>query len=271
MATYLVGDIQGCLDELKDLLDKVKFDPGRDRLRSLGDLVNRGPRSLDTLRFLKSLDRSFVTVLGNHDLHLLAVVANGEPMHSSDTFDGILQAPDREALLGWLSQQPMAHYDPEHRMLMVHAGVPPQWDLATTLSCARELESAVRGGGAGKYFSAMYGNQPARWSADLDGQDRLRYITNALTRMRFLHTDGSLDFDCKAAPGQQPPEMTPWFEMPGQLEKEVSVSFGHWAALEGELSTPRFEALDTGCVWGGSLTCLRLEDRARFSVPSRQQ
>lgn len=270
MATYAIGDVQGCFDELDALLKTLSFNPSRDRLWLCGDLVNRGPKSLEVLRFVASLGTQALTVLGNHDLHLLAIWHNADKRKKSDTLDAILDAPDAERLLRWLLQQPMAHYDAALNCLITHAGLPPAWDLETTLACAAELQTVLRGPDAAAFFARMYGNEPAQWDKRLRGLDRLRYITNALTRLRFVDRDGALDFACKNAPGKQPAGLIPWFEHPKRKTKHLHIVFGHWAALQGQANTPLVHALDTGCIWGNSLTALCLESGERIEQPALQ-
>ena len=275
MPTYAIGDLQGCYDELMDLLEEVRFDPVADRLRFTGDLVNRGPQSLDCLRFVRDLGDSAVTVLGNHELHLLAI-GNGQPqyLHAGDTLDEILDAEDCAELLDWLRTLPLVHHDEQSGFTMVHAGLPPQWRLGETLRYAAEVEQALRGPHYRDYFANMYGDEPDTWSAGLDGWERLRFITNCLTRIRYCSADGVLDLSEKGAPGNQPETALPWFEAAGRKTRAEKIIFGHWAALRDyPQDYARFNVypLDMGCVWGGELVALRLEDEQYFSVPSRQR
>lgn len=258
MAVYAIGDLQGCYEPLQRLLDKLRFDPARDRLWFAGDLVNRGPESLKTLRFVRSLGESAVSVLGNHDLTLLAVAEGFVKPRRKDTFDAILEAPDREALLEWVRFLPVLHYDPALGWLMVHAGLAPQWDLEKALACAAEVEAALRGPGYREFVAQMFGSEPRVWSDDLEGIERLRFIVNALTRIRFCTGDGALSFDEKGAPGSQPKDLKPWFEVPGRRSADLQIVCGHWAAL-GYYRAPGICALDSGCVWGNSLTAQRLD------------
>lgn len=255
MALYAVGDVQGCLGPLKCLLDRVAFDPARDRLWLVGDLVNRGPQSLDTLRFLFAMRDSVVSVLGNHDLHLLAVSHGVRKPHRSDTLADILQAPDRQTLLDWVRTRSLALQ--AQGWLLVHAGVLPGWDAAQTLCLAGEVEHELRGADWGVFLHNMYGNRPDRWSDDLRGHDRLRVIVNALTRLRFCAADGTMEFDTKDSASAAPPGFMPWFEVPGRRTAGTPVAFGHWSTLR---TTSRSDVLplDTGCVWGGCLTAARL-------------
>jgi len=268
MATYAVGDLQGCFRELELLLDTVQFDFDHDQLWLAGDLVNRGPESLEVLRFVSSLGDRARCVLGNHDLHLLAVAYSGARLKRSDTLQPILDAPDRDALLEWLRHQPLCHYDARLGYVMTHAGIPPVWDLEQTLACAKEVEDVLRGPQYKHYFDNMYGNKPAKWSDDLQGYDRLRAITNYFTRMRFCTPKGKLDFDAKEGLDQCPEGYAPWFSYPRMVQEKII--FGHWAALEGQVDVEGIFALDTGCVWGGSLTALNLESGKLTSVRSLQ-
>jgi len=263
MATYLIGDLQGCCKPLDALLRKIAFDPRVDQLWLVGDLVNRGHDSLSVLRQLSALGGAVTVVLGNHDLHLLAVAEGVVPRGKHDTLDGILAAPDCAELLHWLRQQKLAHF--EHGVLLVHAGVLPQWDVATTLQLASEVEHTLRGADYRAFLEQMYGNQPDRWSDDLHGAARLRMITNALTRLRFCTTTGVMEFDTKYGAEDAPPGFLAWFEVPHRATRDVRVAFGHWSTL-GLRIEPNLLALDTGCVWGGQLTAVRLEDDAVFQV-----
>lgn len=262
MATYVVGDIQGCYDPLRRVLDRVNFDPDQDRLWSVGDLVNRGPASLQVLRYLHRLGESFVGVLGNHDLHLLAVMFGTRGVRRGDTLDAVLDAPDAESLRDWLLHLPLAHFESGH--LLVHAGVVPAWDVQDTLRYAREVQTALTGAHASAYFQQMYGNEPDAFDEALSGTARLRTITNVLTRLRFCDASGRLDFENKAGPGAAPADMLPWFEHPTRRTAGTPIVFGHWASLKGQVSTPNVHALDTGCVWGDRLTVMRLETHERF-------
>lgn len=261
MATYAVGDIQGCLNPLKCLLREVEFNPEKDVLWSVGDVVNRGPKCLKTLRFLYKMRDSLVMVLGNHDLHLLAVAAGIKAPSRSDTLDEILNAPDREELLNWLLHRPLLHQ--EHGYTLVHAGIPPQWTIKKARKRAREVEAALQSEHCIEFFRCMYGNEPAVWSKDLQGMERLRVITNYLTRMRYCTSDGVLDLESK---GKQPNPCTgkvsAWFSHPGRKAKNDKILFGHWASIEGQTDTPNAIGLDTGCVWGGAMSLYCLETGA---------
>ncbi len=256
MAVYAVGDVQGCAAELEDLLEKLNFDASRDRLWFVGDLVNRGPDSLQVLRRVRELGEAAVVVLGNHDLHLLALRADGaEP---DPGLQAVLSAPDRERLLDWLQSRPLLHHDPRLRVSMVHAGLPPQWSLETARSCAAELEAALQGERSGELFEHMYGNRPDLWRDDLEGYDRLRFITNALTRLRVCDPDGRMKLKFKGPPSRIPRGCVPWFEVPWRGTRGRRIVCGHWSAL-GYRDSDGVLALDTGCVWGGTLTAQRID------------
>jgi bis(5'-nucleosyl)-tetraphosphatase (symmetrical) len=255
MAAYLVGDVQGCDAALGRLLEAIGFSPSRDTLYLLGDLVNRGPESAAVLRRLAAHGDSAKCLLGNHDLSLLALAHGLRAPHANDTLDQVLAAPDREALLEWLRFRSMALH--EHGLLMVHGGLLPQWDLAQAMSLAREVESALRGPGLVDFLSQMYGNQPDRWSDSLAGADRLRVVVNALTRLRFCTPEGVMALKATGGPADAPSGHLPWFDVPGRRSAGVRIAFGHWSTL-GYLNRPDVIALDTGCVWGGCLSALRL-------------
>lgn len=264
MATYAIGDIQGCFLTFTQLLDEIGFNPGRDRLWLVGDLINRGPQSLAMLRWAREHQQSLRVVLGNHDLHALAVAEGFVPAHRSDTLQPLLEAPDRDALLHWMRQQPLAHA--EGGYLMVHAGLLPQWTSAQTVALAQEVEVALRGDNYRDFLEQMYGNQPDRWQDDLQGIDRLRIVTNALTRLRACSAEGVMDFRFKGELRDMPPGLMPWFEVPGRQSADSTVICGHWSAL-GLVLRDNLIALDTGCLWGGQLSALQLEDRRLFQVP----
>lgn len=257
---YLIGDLQGCCDAFERLLARLDFSPSRDRLWLLGDLVNRGPQSLPTLRRLRALDGAATCLLGNHDLHLLAVAHGVRPQSRHDTLTPILQADDRDALLDWLRHQRLAVF--EAGWLMVHAGVVPQWSRADTLALAGEVETVLRGPALPDFLHAMYGNEPARWDAGLTGNDRLRFTVNALTRLRFCTADGELDFKTKDGAGAAPAGHLPWFDVPGRRTADTPMAFGHWSTL-GLLDRPSLLGLDTGCIWGGKLTAARIDGTSR--------
>ncbi len=265
MATYAVGDLQGCLEPLKCLLEQVAFDPTRDRLWLVGDLVNRGPQSLETLRFLYGMRESLVCVLGNHDLHLLAAWRNIERLKKSDTLRPILEAPDCPELMQWLRQQKLMHYDEQRNIALVHAGIAPQWSIKKALKCAAEVEEALRDDNLFQpYLDGMYGNEPAKWDSDLQGVTRLRVITNYFTRMRFCTSEGKLDLKGKDGVDTAPPGYAPWFSYKERKSKDAKIIFGHWAALEGKCDEPGIFALDTGCVWGGAMTLLNVDTGVRL-------
>jgi bis(5'-nucleosyl)-tetraphosphatase (symmetrical) len=255
MALYLIGDVQGCDAALGRLLEKIAFSPSRDTLYALGDLVNRGPASAAVLRRLKDLGNAANCLLGNHDLSLLAVAHGLRAPHRNDTMDSVLLAPDREAMLEWLRAQRMALH--AHGILMVHGGVLPQWDAAQTLAHAGEVEAVLRGPQLVDFLSQMYGNQPAQWDDALAGADRLRVIVNALTRLRFCTPDGVMDLKASGGLADAPPGYLPWFDVPGRRTAGTTIAFGHWSQL-GFLQRPDIVSLDTGCVWGGCLSALKL-------------
>ncbi|MBW8078027.1 MAG: symmetrical bis(5'-nucleosyl)-tetraphosphatase [Gallionella sp.] len=265
MAIYAIGDVQGCYTELLHLLEKISFAPASDELWFVGDLVNRGAESLAVLRLVKSLGDSAITVLGNHDLHLLAVAGGATARHPSDTLDEILAAPDCAELLDWLRQQRMLHVAGDH--VLVHAGLLPGWTVAQAMRLAGEVECELHGDGYAKFLTHMYGNQPNAWDEDLTGYKRLRVITNALTRMRICTQQGEMEFKFKGEQHKIPAGYVPWFDVSQRASQDATVIFGHWSAL-GLVVQDNLIALDTGCLWGGPLTAIRLEDRKIFQVPS---
>ena len=269
MPTYVVGDVQGCYTELRSLLRECGFDAVRDRLWFVGDLVNRGPCSLDVLRFVADLGDRARTVLGNHDLHLVASARGIRRLRAKDTFRDVLDAADGEALVDWLREQPMIHHDPDRAFVMVHAGIAPAWTVDDAIVHGAELSRGLRAPDHAHLLSGMYGNEPDAWRDSLTGLDRLRFITNAFTRMRYCHRNGTLDFSDTRPPGEQDPSLTPWFELRDAGADGTRIVFGHWATLQLHAALPRdlhVRHVDTGCVWGGSLTALRLEDDREFSV-----
>jgi bis(5'-nucleosyl)-tetraphosphatase (symmetrical) len=271
MATYAIGDIQGCYAQFENLLQSLDYDPARDVLWSVGDLVNRGPHSLEVLRFFYRLGDRAQVVLGNHDLHLLAV-AYGNKKHykPGDTIASVLEAPDRGELLDWLRHRKLLHRDPALDFTMIHAGLPPQWDLAQASACAAEVEAVLQGPRADKYFSReMFGDTPKRWSDDLSGWERIRFITGCFTRLRYCDRDGGLLLKSKHAPGQGTADDHPWFLHPRRASRDTRIVFGHWSTL-GYYAGNNVYALDTGCLWGGELTALRLEDCQVFHCPCPQ-
>ncbi len=257
MASYLIGDVQGCDAPLARLLRKIDFSPSRDTLYMLGDLVNRGPQSGAVLRRLIGYGDSARCLLGNHDLSLLAVAHGKRAPHRNDTMDSVLAAPDGAALLEWLRQQRMAMR--AHGLLLVHGGVLPQWDTNQTLELACEVEAVLRGPGLVDFLGQMYGNEPAQWEDSLTGAARLRVIVNALTRLRFCTPDGVMDLRASGGLDAAPPGYLPWFDVPGRKTAGIQIAFGHWSTL-GYLQRPDIVALDTGCVWGGCLSALRLAE-----------
>jgi len=271
MAVYAIGDIQGCYSEFRNLLDQLHFEPSRDQLWLTGDLVNRGPESLATLRFVKSLGRAAVTVLGNHDLHLLALQFASTAPVVKHNLGPVLAADDAGELLDWLRQQPLAHYDAALDTLMVHAGLAPGWDGLTTLQLAAEVETQLRGNNPGEFLHSMYGSEPSLWQPSLTGDDRLRCITNYLTRVRLVNADGAMDFTYKGPLSEAPAGLVPWFEHSARASGSRRLVFGHWSAL-GLVNRPNLIALDTGCVWGGALTAVQLDipDSDAISTASLQ-
>ncbi|MBO9643032.1 MAG: symmetrical bis(5'-nucleosyl)-tetraphosphatase [Pseudacidovorax sp.] len=275
MALYLIGDVQGCDEALGRLLDTLDFSPSRDRLVLLGDLINRGPDSLAVLRRVRALGDSARSLLGNHDLHLLGVAHGVRKPGRRDTIAPILDAPDREALLDWLRHRAMALHERigGRDLLMVHAGVLPSWTVEDTMARASELEAVLRGPKLGNFLQEMYGNEPAAWSDDLSGSARLRVIVNTLTRLRFCSAEGRMEFEAKDSAAEAPAGYMPWFDVPGRRTAEAVVAFGHWSTL-GWLSRPDLLSTDTGCVWGGCLTAVRigatLEERERIDVRCTQ-
>ena len=270
MTTWAVGDIQGCHDELRTLVAQLGFRADRDQLWFTGDLVNRGPRSLETLRYVRSLGDNAVTVLGNHDLHLLAVAfATKRKIKSADTIEDVLDAPDRDALLEWLLSRPLAHFDAPRKALLVHAGLVPQWNADAAVGLAREVEIALRKDARG-LFDEMYGDQPDQWNDSLKGMDRLRFAINALTRLRICTRDGRVDLRMKGGKKEIRAPFKPWFEWDNRESRDVRVIFGHWSAL-GLVRAHGVIGLDTGCVWGGTLTALDVDadDAKPISTPCR--
>ena len=275
MTTYAIGDLQGCHAEFVNLLERLSFDARRDRLWLAGDLINRGPDSLACLREVHALGGAVSVVLGNHDLHLLAIARGGKSHKRSDTLEAILDAPDCEVLLDWLQAQPLwvddGLDDASRITLMTHAGLPPWWSVARARELAGEVEATLRGNQAGAFLERMYGDTPRRWRGDLGGVDRLRAIVNIFTRMRFIAADGTLDFVAKAGLDTTPEGFAPWFTYP--RGDDPRILFGHWAALGGQTpgAVVRAEALDTGCVWGGALTALDLTSGERISEPCQSR
>ncbi len=270
MSTYLIGDVHGCYDELIALLDQVEFNPAQDVLWLTGDLVARGSGSLEVLRYVRGLGSAVRLVLGNHDLHLLAVFAGISRNKPKDRISPLLEAPDADLLINWLRRQPLLQVDEEKKLVMAHAGITPQWDLATAKQCARDVEAVLCSDSYPLFLDAMYGDMPNNWSPELSGLSRLRFSTNAFTRMRYCFPNGQLDMYCKDTPDTAPVPLKPWFDLNGPVPQEYSIVFGHWASLEGKGTPEGIYALDTGCCWGGELTCLRWEDKALFRQPSNR-
>jgi bis(5'-nucleosyl)-tetraphosphatase (symmetrical) len=264
LSIYAIGDLQGCFEPLARVVEKLDFDPARDRLWFVGDLVNRGPDSLRCLRFVKSLGPAAVTVLGNHDLHLICVAEGVERRKKRDTLDDVLAAPDRDELIAWLRERPLMHV--EDGFALVHAGLLPQWSVPRARALASEVEARLRGPDYRSLLEKMYGDKPARWSDDLAGIQRLRVIINAMTRLRMCDREGAMVLDFKGKPADASDAWTPWFDAPDRASRDHTVVFGHWSAL-GLCLRPDVLGLDSGCVWGRSLTAVRLADRALFQAP----
>lgn len=264
MALYAIGDLQGCLAPLERLVEALAFDPARDRLWFVGDMVNRGPDSLGCLRFVKSLGNSAVTVLGNHDLHLLCVAEGIEKARPRDTLGDVLAAPDRDELVDWLRRRPLMHV--EGAYVLVHAGLLPEWPVPKARALAGEVEAVLQGTGWRRFLSHLYGNRPERWDDGLEGDDRLRAIVNAMTRLRVCTREGAMDLSFKGEPGEKHAHRIPWFEMPDRQSATHTIVCGHWSAM-GLRVTPKLLALDSGCVWGRTLTAVRLGDRRLWQVP----
>lgn len=267
MAEYAIGDVQGCFEPLQRLLDHIHFNENEDRLWFVGDLVNRGPQSLEVLRFVKSLPLTPRVTLGNHDLHLLGLlfVQNSWKGHD-DTLQDVLKAEDGEELGHWLRRQSILYYSSKFNVVMVHAGIAPIWNLYEAMQHAQELEGILSGENYLDFLNQMYGNEPNKWSDNLNVIERLRLITNYFTRMRLCNADGSINLSYKGTLSDVPPKTYPWFSWPERQFIEPVIIFGHWAALEGKSPNPKIHAIDTGCLWGGQLTALRLEDKQRFAV-----
>ena len=260
MAIYAIGDIQGCFDDLLRLLDKIKFDDKYDQLWFAGDLVNRGPKSLETLRFVKSLGSSAVSVLGNHDLHLIAAAYKQRKPNKKDSLQQILQAPDCDELLHWLRRRPLFHHN--HDFCLLHAGLPPQWDFFKTKKMALKAEQVIQGSDHVEFFKQMYGDKPDRWDSDLKGMDKIRFIVNCFTRIRYCDIDGRLDFIHSGAVGSQPKHLMPWFTVPERKAADMQIIFGHWSTL-GYYQGHNCYAIDTGCLWGGQLTAIKLGEKVK--------
>lgn len=258
MSVYAIGDVQGCYQALRTLLTQIQFDPRRDYLWLTGDLVNRGPQSLEVLRFVRDLGERSVCVLGNHDLHLLAVASGAVKLKKHDTLDKILDAPDRDDLLRWLRSRPLIHHDEELGYTLIHAGLLPPWGLAAARNLAREVETALQSDNYADFFKHMYGNLPDRWSDNLRSYDRLRVIVNAFTRLRYCDLEGGMDLRPTGPPGTQPPDLVPWFQVPTRRSRDLQIIFGHWSTL-GRWLGDGVVCLDSGCLWGRTLTAARLD------------
>lgn len=259
MAVYAIGDVQGCYSKLCRLLEKLNFDPASDKLWFCGDLVNRGPESLETLRFIKSLKDRAVTVLGNHDLHLLALYHGGKKVSATDSLFPLLNSPDCAELLEWLQSKPLLHYDPDHKAILVHAGVHPEWTLEQAISLAAEMEALLQGAEMGDFFRHMYGDKPDQWSQELNQVERWRCITNVLTRMRYFSAGKVMDFEVKSGPDHaDASNLTPWYALQSAIPDEIRIFFGHWSTLKiGRYG--RHFALDGGCVWGGKFAAVQID------------
>lgn len=263
MENYAIGDIHGCFNDLQRLLEKIRFDQAGDRLWFTGDLVNRGPESLKTLRYVRSLGSAAITVLGNHDLHLLALYYGLRPRGKDPTLEHLLNAPDIDELITWLQQQPILHT--EDGFVLVHAGLHPDWTIDTARLLAAELDKAISRVHDKATLSTIYGSSDGAWQHAADTRQRLRYALNCFTRIRFCDDNGIPDYGVSCPPGQQAAGLHPWFEFSGRASKDADIIFGHWAAL-GRHQQKGIYALDSGCLWGGALTALRLSDRQYFSV-----
>ncbi len=259
MAIYAIGDVQGCYAELQQLLELLRFEPEKDQLWFCGDLVNRGHQSVDVLRYVKSLGDRAITVLGNHDLHLLAVHA-GVKKDKQDSLADVLSVPDCDELIHWLRQQPLLYHHQDTGYTLIHAGLAPQWNATQAQVYARELESVLRGDQYRDFLQVMYGDEPRLWKPELSGWDRLRFICNCFTRLRYCHVDGSLALEEKGAPGQQATGHVPWFDVVDRASADMKIIFGHWSTL-GVYHVPGVYALDSGCVWGGQLTAMRVDSK----------
>jgi len=268
MTTFAIGDVQGCYQSLQKLLKKVKFNPDKDRLWFAGDLINRGPESLRTLQFIRSLGKSALTVLGNHDLHALAIYYGEMPAKSKDTLQTLFSAADAPKLFAWLRKQSLAHYDKERKILLTHAGIPPSWEISQAMAYAKEVESKIQSEQAAKFFSRMYGNRPDSWDPELKGYERLRVITNHFTRMRFIDKHGRLDLKAKQGIDSAPKGFDAWFNY--SRPDKVTILFGHWAAIKGVTGKKRFIALDTGCVWGWRLRAYDVDNKKIYEVAASE-
>ncbi len=274
MSIYAIGDIQGCYIELLELLNEINFDERNDQLWFAGDIINRGAMSLDCIEFAMSLGKNATTVLGNHDLHMLAVVAGMRPQHRKDTFEEIIKSEHADQIYSWLRRQHLMVHDKETGFAMVHAGLPPQWSLGQALELARETRAMINSDEFEDFLPEMYGNEPESWSDNLQDISRHRFVINAFTRMRYIDNNCAMNFSEKGAPGSQGETLIPWFSHPDRKTKDTKIIFGHWSTVTlgnfKNFDELNVYPLDTGCIWGGELTALRLEDQKLFSVPSRQ-
>ena len=275
MATYAIGDLQGCFDELMDMLNEINFDPANDRIWFAGDLINRGPKSLECLEFVFQNNSHVKTVLGNHDLHLMAIVEKVRKPHANDTFDEILASGQLQKYLDWYRKQPLLIHDKDLGFLLTHAGLPPQWSVKQSIELANETSDLLNSKQFYDFIQVIYGNNPDMWNEKLNGFDRYRYIINCFTRMRYCNHNGKLEFKNKGAPGTQSKNLIPWYKHPDRKTKKQKIIFGHWSTVtlgnDQNFTKWNVYPLDTGCLWGGRLTALRLEDEKWFSVPSRQK
>ncbi len=258
MTVYAIGDVQGCFDELQELVGYISFNPKKDQLWFVGDLVNRGPKSLETLRWVKSLGSAAVTVLGNHDLHLLAAYSGTKELSSTSSLHSVLKAKDIDELIDWLRQQPLMSYNKKLDFAMVHGGLAPQWSIKEALRYAKEVESKLRSNHYKDFLDNMYGDQPKQWDGRLKGWNRLRTITNFMTRVRFCTNQGVMSFTDKGPPGTQSTRMKPWYEIASRKSQDTTIVFGHWSTL-GHVNDHNIIATDTGCLWGGALTAVQIE------------
>ena len=277
MALYAIGDVQGCFDELQELLTHIKFNSDRDQLWFCGDIVNRGPKSLKTLRFIRSLEDNAITVLGNHDLHLLATAYEHKKPGRKDTLDKILQAKDSPELLDWLRHQPLVFHDEEKDVTLLHAGTHPDWTITKTLKLAKEVEQILQSDQHINFYKAMYGDKPTTWNDSLSGWPRYRFITNILTRLRYCDKFGRPALNAKSAPGSQAKHLMPWYEVPDRKTKDDTLIFGHWSTLPhaGRKAVNNTYAIDSGCLWGGYLTAMKVGKKkvkyTRISCPAAQK
>ncbi len=260
MSIYAIGDIQGCYDDLQRLLERIDFDARKDQLWFVGDLVNRGPKSLETLRFIKSLGNAAISVLGNHDLHLIAYALKLRKAHRKDTLQSVIKAHDGEELIDWLRHRPLLHHNDQY--CLIHAGLPPQWNVKKSIHMAKEAEEMIHGVNYKEFFKTMYGDEPTQWHDDLTGVERIRFIVNCFTRLRYCTEEGVLDFKHKQAPGKQPEHLMPWFKVPERKTKDIKIIFGHWSTL-GYYAADNCYAIDTGCLWGGELTAIKLGESVK--------